>query len=189
MLPPYESRLECIPFSGDLDIFLPMSKNPNQAEALIPENGSIEFSRWETPFENMECEIIEVAFAPKLQWSKDSEPLYRDNSIIKSGFNADLIILIEDQRGRFYRIIFEKIVAMRLLDEAGLTEIWQASAQSGGRPGQTTFKVRNHSWTKESSLEFIQTAGWSFMIATENHCLEIVSFSVPEISENHSPSA
>ena len=161
-----------------------MRENPNQSNSSQFGNGSVEFYRWKTPFENMGCEIIEVAFAPKLHWSKKSEPVYRGKSIIKSGFNADLISLIEDQNGRFYTIIFEKIVAMRLLDEAGLTEIWQASAQLGGRPGQTTFKVRNHAWTKESSLEFIQTEGWSYIIATENDCLEIVSVSVPEIAES-----
>jgi hypothetical protein len=39
----------------------------------------------------------------------------------------------------------------------------------GGRPGQTTFRVRNHDWSKEGLLPWLHGTeeGWSYVIAHE----------------------
>jgi hypothetical protein len=73
---------------------------------------------------------------------------------------------------------------MRLLDEGGLLEFWEKTKELGGRPGKTTFRVRNHAWTDESFVSFLATNdGWSFVIASDNECLEVLSANPPTITE------
>lgn len=128
-------------------------------------SGHFEFGEWTTPFTDAAVEILEIAYAAREQ----------DGS--------DLVARIHDRDANtIYRLVFPTIAAMRLLDEGGLLEFWQKTTELGGRPGRTTFRVRNHAWTRESVVSFLASDGWSFVIATENDCLEVVSATVPTIT-------
>jgi hypothetical protein len=129
-------------------------------------SGIFEFGEWTTPFSDAAVEILEIAYAPHGQDGSElvARVLARD---------ADTI----------YRLVFPKIAAMPLLDEGGLLEFWQKTTELGGRPGRTTFRVRNHAWTHESVVSFLASDGWSFVIASADECLEVVSVTAPTITE------
>ena len=97
---------------------------------------------------------------------------------------AELIVRLFHKEGNaIYSLFFHDVGAFRLLDENGLDEVWRESSNQGGRPAQSTFKVRNHLWQKESPLSFSHYAkdDWSFLIATDWECLEIVCSESPDI--------
>lgn len=129
-------------------------------------SGEFEFGEWTTPFTDAAVEILEIAYAPHEQ--DGSELVARVYAR-----DADTI----------YRLVFPTIAAMRLLDEGGLLELWQKTTELGGRPGPTTFRVRNHAWTHESVVSFLESDGWSFVIASDDECLEVVSVTAPTITE------
>lgn len=127
--------------------------------------GSFEFGRWETPFENAHVDLVEVRYL------KDVSP--------------ELLIRLFDSDAKvFYQVHFEWVGAYRVLDEHGLTEFWEKTSQLGGRPGEATFKVRHHLWSKESVLSFFHstTEGWSFVIATDDMCVEVVASVEPKVN-------
>jgi transposase len=119
------------------------------------------FGRWETPFENARIELMEVEYG-------EDQSLAFGISVIESG--------------ETYRVRFDKVSAFRVLDESGLTEIWDRTGAEGGRRGSATFRVRNHLWTRESPLVFLASDGWSHIAASDDDCIEIVSTSEPEIT-------
>lgn len=132
-------------------------------------SGTFEFGAWATPFSDATVEILEVAYAPRRGGRAPQD--------------ADLVARVHDRDAdRVYRLVFPSIAAMRLVDEGGLLELWRMTATLGGRPGRTTFRVRNHAWTDESVLAFVGTDGWSFVIATEDMCLEVVTATAPTIT-------
>ena len=65
-----------------------------------------------------------------------------------------------------------------------LSEFWHQTKVLGGRPGQTTFRVRNHDWSKEGLLAWLRGTeeGWSYVIATSGDRVEIVSSDPPVIT-------
>jgi hypothetical protein len=128
-------------------------------------SGDFEFGEWTTPFTDAAVEILEVVYAA----------LGQDGSELVARIRAR-------DANTTYRVAFRTIAAVRLLDEGGLLEFWQKTADLGGRPGRTTFRVRNHAWTRESVLSFLVSDGWSFVIASDTECLEVVSVSVPTIT-------
>ncbi|HEY0013468.1 MAG TPA: hypothetical protein VGB79_11545 [Allosphingosinicella sp.] len=76
---------------------------------------------------------------------------------------------------------FASVSAFRVLDEHGLVDMWNASADSP-RPARTTFKVKGHKWQEESFLSwFMPGCEFSFMIATGWDCLEVVANGEPII--------
>lgn len=128
-------------------------------------SGEFEFGAWVTPFTDTAIDILEVAYGAR---GKDG---------------SELVVRVRaHDANNAYRLVFPSIAAMRLLDEGGLIEFWQKTTELGGRPGRTTFRVRNHAWTRESPLSFQPTDGWSFVIASDNECLEVVSVTVPTIT-------
>jgi hypothetical protein len=129
--------------------------------------GEIAFAVWATPFTDAAVDILGVACAQ----SPGDDGL---------GLTARVRDL---GTGHVYRVVFPTIAAMRLLDEGGLLEVWQRTAEIGGRPGRTTFRLRNHGWTRESPLTFLASDGWSFVIASDDLCLEVVSATTPAIAE------
>lgn len=129
-------------------------------------SGNFEFGEWTTPFTDAAVEILEVAYAPR---DRDGNELVARIHALESGAT--------------YRLAFPTVAAVRLLDEGGLLEFWQKTAELGGRPGRTTFRVRNHAWTRESMVSFLASDGWSFVIASDDECLEVVSVAVPTITE------
>lgn len=137
------------------------------APARMAEPGDIVFGPWATPFADAAVDILGVAYAPS-----------------PGGDGPDLTARVRDLgSGRVWRVVFPTIAAMRLLDEGGLVEVWQRTAEIGGRPGRTTFRVRNHGWTRESPVTFLASDGWSFVIASDDLCLEVVSATPPLIAE------
>jgi len=147
-------------------------------------SGLFEFEQWATPFTNAAVEILEVVYSPNRPWPEDARPHYRSNSLLRTHNDADLVARIYVYESKnIYRVTFNSISAMRLLDEGGLLEFWLKTEELGGRPGQTTFRVRNHGWAEESLISFLETDGWSFVIASENECLEVVSAETPEITK------
>lgn len=153
-------------------------------------SGDFEFGPWATPFENANIEILEVAFAPSRPWPDGDKPHYRDQSLLRSPDDNDLTARVSVYESRsIYRVVFKRVSAFRLLDEGGLLQFWQKTKELGGRPVRTTFRVRNHLWAEESFASFLGTEdGWSFVIASDNECLEVLSAG-PSIFLEGDPSA
>jgi hypothetical protein len=121
-----------------------------------------EFGRWETPFENAGVWIESVVYDPP--------SLAVRVSVHQTEWHVSESALSPE---RTYRVGFSRISAFRVLDEHGLLELW-GNTQDEGRPGSCTFQVRNHMWTHESPLSFLMSDGWSYVIATDAECVEIV---------------
>ncbi|RLQ87745.1 hypothetical protein D8780_05515 [Notoacmeibacter ruber] len=127
-------------------------------------SGQFEFGEWTTPFTDAEVEILEVAY------------------VVREQGGSELLVRIRDlYADTIYRLVFSTISAVRLLDEGELLEFWEKTAELGGRPGRTTFRVRNHAWTRESMISFLASDGTSFVIASNNECVEVVSVTAPTI--------
>lgn len=148
-------------------------------------SGAFEFGQWRTPFENTRVEVLEVAFAPPRPWPDAAAPDYRDRSLLRAPGDSDLTARVYSyDTNSIYRVVFEHISAFRLLDEGGLLQFWEKTEALGGRPAKTTFKVRNHLWAEESFVSFFlgTNDGWSFIIASDNECLEVLSAKEPVVS-------
>ncbi|WP_137930241.1 hypothetical protein [Mesorhizobium comanense] len=104
------------------------------------------FQPWETPFENSDIELIDV------DYSEGGALIFR--------------VRVQDS-GSIYRICFEHVSAFRVLDEHGLLELWEKTKEHGGRPARTTFKVRNHLWTKECPISF--AASWRRSMGAQSY--------------------
>lgn len=147
-------------------------------------SGEFEFGEWTTPFTDAPVEILEVAYAPR-----GTEPHMLVHASSRDQEGRDLVARVCSLDTKsIYRLVFPAIAAMRLLDEGGLLEFWQKTQKLGGRPGLTTFRVRNHAWAHESVVSFLGSDGWSFVIASDNECLEVVSVSAPIITEERASS-
>jgi hypothetical protein len=139
------------------------------------ESLSIEFAEWWTPFQKGHVTILEVSY-----WSRaeDSDAKLRTGSLDKN-----LIIrLFNNEDETVYRVCFEHAGAYRQLDEHGLLELWHAR-ELQDIPILSTFRVRNHGWSKESPLSFhmCATEGWSYVIATHSECVEVLTRSDPQV--------
>ncbi len=128
--------------------------------------GEFEFGEWKTPFTDADAWILSVLFLANAPVNGSAELA---------------VVLQEGGASRRYEVRFRAVQAMRALDESGLMELWNKSAELGGRPGKTTFRVRNHDWSLESWISILGTDGWSFFIATNDMCLEVVSSTPPTI--------
>lgn len=125
-------------------------------------DGTVTFDVWRTPFQNahLELERVEYLQGGGLRfWVRDV--------VTSAG----------------YLVSFKAVSAFRVLDEHGLQELWEKTSELGGRPAASTFKVRNHAWTKESPITFVASDGWSYILATDFDCIEIVSVDAPSIVE------
>jgi hypothetical protein len=117
---------------------------------------------------------------------KEDEAEWEARSLLRSPFEATLVLLVRihqtnaGEPGYFddplYRVTFQEASAFRVLDEGGLSEFWHQTKPLGGRPGQTTFRVRNHDWFSESLLpwnhfEFL-SLGYGAYLAFYDRCRE-----------------
>lgn len=137
-----------------------MNQNSN---ALDLTRDGIVFEAWDTPFANSHLVLESLVFdgGKKILEAIFCEPA-------------------SDKRATF---IFADCATFRVLDERGLTEIWHASSEKP-RPAQTTFKVRGHAWQLESPLEWLWNCDepyFSYMIATNNECLEAIAPKPPAV--------
>jgi len=156
-------------------------------------DGTFEFARWETPFENTDVEVMEIAWGGGPLWHEDHKPQWAGRSLFKSPFDTRLTLVVRvhesnaDEPGYpndpLYFVTFQDVSAFRVLDEGGLLEFWRQT-ESLGRSGGTTFRVRNHQWSRESLLAFLpgDEDGWSYVIATGGECVEVVARDTPEIA-------
>lgn len=145
-----------------------------------------EFAEWHTPFENADLLVLEIAYAPELALA-ESEPECFDASLFRQRDSKALTIrLYDNATAKIYRVRFASVWAFRVLEDHGLMEIWAETKKRGGRPAHATFLIRNHLWTKESPFTFVHSDGWSYMIATQEDCVEIVSAQPPDIFEEPS---
>ncbi len=129
---------------------------------MTVEDRIVEFSAWQTDIAESDVEIIALQFdAVKRQ--------------------LDVVLQQEDQR---LVARFADVEAFRVLDEGGLTQLWAASSDKA-RPGRTTFRVRGHKWTSESEIVFHlgTSEGWSYVIATGDDCIEVLTRSEPLIGQ------
>lgn len=150
--------------------------------AWVSGPGRFEFGEWTTPFTDAAVEIVEVAYASRR--TLPAHTCAHAASILRKHDGSDLVARVHARdTNTTYRLVFPAIAAMRLLDEGGLLEFWEKTTELGGRPGRTTFRVRNHAWTRESVVSFLASDGWSFVIASDDECLEVVSATFPTITE------
>jgi hypothetical protein len=143
----------------------------------------IEFARWVTPIENDSIYLVDVTFGDGSFWTSDSNG--RSFEVPPSRPNQGdgvLAIFFSIEQEALYEVRFYDAFTFRVLDEHGLVELWNATAEQGGRPGQATFRVRNHGWHRESELSFIMSgADYSYVLASNTTCLEVVTGSEPRV--------
>ncbi len=123
-------------------------------------DGRFSFAPWNTPVAELSVEVVSIEY---------------------SGSSSLVIRIGVPATGQLWRVTFASVSAFRVLDEHGLLQIWEETAKAAGRPARTTFRVRNHLWTKESVVTFLATDGWSYLLATEDTCVEVVSALEPDV--------
>jgi len=124
-------------------------------------DGQFQFEQWPTAFENERMDIVYISYSAQTrEVICRLKPLGKDTPIY---------------------LIRVEVSAFRVLDEHGLTEIWEKTSELG-RPGLATFKVRNHRWSKESPISFLGSDGWSYVVATDSDCVEFVTSDIPVVS-------
>ncbi|WP_260483769.1 hypothetical protein [Sphingomicrobium flavum] len=109
----------------------------------------------------------------------------KDRDILRSApLQAEFI---STDKRRVYRVSVAQPEAFRVLDEQGLLDFWQ-----NRKDVKMTFKVRAHAWSQESFLAFQNYSAtepgiFSFVIATQEWCLEILSGEEPLIEDMGEP--
>jgi len=142
-----------------------------------------EIKIWETPFKDGDIEIISTI------WGDGSlDAGYcdkRDTYSLEPTINHLYELSIEvfhRQTNSIYGVFFESISAFRMLDENGLLEIWEAR-DTQSIEFSNTYYIKDHQWSKESFISFYQSYQheWSFLLATDFMCVEILSSDHPKI--------
>jgi hypothetical protein len=124
-------------------------------------DGSFQFASWATPLADDIVDLLDVRY---------------------DAGTGDLQFRIgQSDSDETYSIAFKGVSAFRVLDEHGLLELWRMTEELDGRPGRTTFMVRNHAWCRESIVSFLPTDGWSYVLATDGDCIEVVCANDPSI--------
>lgn len=152
----------------------------------MPEE-AIEFAPWPTPFENDRLELVSMSYrglGTIVELHPENTRLAVPPTREESAPELDAVFLSLDQL-KLFRVSVPQSGAFRVLDEHGLTELWAASSEQGGRPANATFRVRHHGWSRESVLSFVTFAsdGYSYIVATDWACLEIVCPEPPDVEE------
>jgi hypothetical protein len=145
----------------------------------------IEFSSWDTAFRQGYLHIVTVEYGsgPFFVSYHDPKRSYRINED-RSETTPILIVKILDTKSEeLYQLSFETVSGYRVLDEHGLIELWNSDAYDYEKLGRT-FMVRGHMWHKESPVTFISgmKGEWSYVVATDDECLEVVSSSEPSVT-------
>ncbi len=143
---------------------------------------AVEFAPWSTSVENDHLTFVGLRFGGEDAITSvqegitlsHTEPYAAPDCALEASF-----ISLEKRLVAVFK--FDEVSAFRVLDEHGLTELWQASSEAL-RPAGTTFKVRGHQWQNESELAWIMGgAEFSHMIATRWFCLEVVTRVEPRV--------
>lgn len=144
----------------------------------------VEFESWATPFPDGDLAIVEVRTGGGQV--KISDPATGEVELPSVGGPGDtklLVRIFDWKSSSIYRLLFSSVAAFRMLDENSLLELWAATDERTGRPGKSTFRVRGHGWSHESELAFVQGSsdGWSYVIATDGDCVEVICPGPPVI--------
>lgn len=146
---------------------------------------TVEFAPWQTQIANATVDLLEVRY---LDGRLESDYPQKGRRYRKGPRTPGLpnacelaaTLFVPDEE-RIYRIKYAGVEGFRVLDERGLMELWDATA-SGGRPANTTFRVRGHGWSRESPLTFCYPHEcWSWMLASDWDCLEVVCNTEPVV--------
>lgn len=155
-----------------------------QSHELDLTSQGVEFAAWSTAVENDELFLLNVAYSASSYVDFLSEGIrinYPEPS--PQGVSALTAKFISKEKRSGVNFKFRNVSAFRVLDEHGLTELWQSSSEKP-RPARSTFQVRGHSWQAESPLIWYMRPGsnyFSYMIATGWECLEVICSSEPTI--------
>jgi hypothetical protein len=145
----------------------------------------VEFAPWSTPIENDRLQLVEVVYGGTgllidlpPENLRVEVPAGRDEAL--PTLSARFLSL---DKLKIYQISCWKPSAFRVLDEHGLTELWEAGGEQESKRGNSTFRVRNHLWNRESMLSFamVGEGAYSYLIATDWDCLEIVTHDPPSV--------
>lgn len=145
----------------------------------------IEFCAWHTLVENDSLSLA------TLNYQNESQIIFASNDLSlewpdidhSEPMQLEAIFLSREKRAAV-RFRFRDTRAFRILDEGGLLEMWEASDRVP-RPAATTFRVRGHGWQNESPLVWAMLTDqehYSYMIATDFFCLEVISGEIPDVS-------
>ena len=144
----------------------------------------IEFSPWNTPFREGDLHIVSVEYGtgPYSVTYHDPKRTYSLNEGRPADTPALIARILDTKSETLYALSFKTITGYRVLDEHGLTEIWGEESYNFKQLGGT-FMVRGHSWHTESPITFLfgMKGEWSYLVATMDECLEVVSASEPII--------
>ena len=143
---------------------------------------SIEFAAWPTVVENDDLALGRLNFdvgSPLISF-----PSGKSLALTSKGRTQQYVLeatFISVEKEQVIRFASNEVIAFRVLDENGLLDLWHAS-ETAPRPGRTTFRATGHKWTGESFLVFLEEGEkprFSYFIATNDLCLELVCYSDP----------
>lgn len=155
-----------------------MARNQSSPQTPARTATGVEFSPWPTEVENDDLWLGKLSFdvgAPLVTIIKDKTTysLPSSDPSHKRTLEADFVSI---DKSAVIRLIFQNVIAFRVLEENGLLELWGAS-DVNPRPASTTFRARGHKWSEESVLVFMAEGSelrFSYFVATDMHCLEVV---------------
>ena len=137
------------------------------------------FDSWDTAFNEGKLFLISAVWGGA-EWSfSDSEGKSYQLQLPATSNAILTITLFHLDTESVYELRFSSASAFRVLDEAGLLHIWNERQSS-----TNCFKVKQHAWSEESEVTFAMGSdnGYSFIIATEDDCVEVVSQHPPQIN-------
>ena len=143
---------------------------------------SIEFAPWETTVADDELALASLSYVGTTKVAYADFELELPTTTASAACDLEAIFFSKEKHSAV-GFSFRKVYAFRVLDEMGLAELWRASADRP-RPTQSTFRVRGHRWQIESEPQwvlFAEPGGFSYLVATENDCLEVVCSEPPVI--------
>jgi hypothetical protein len=93
-----------------------------------------------------------------------------------------VVTVFSQEKSAVFDLSFFDTFGFRVLDECGLTEIWNEydKKRAVGLGGARLFRISGHSWSKESVLSFLPSP-YSWMISTDWDCVEVISMNEPQI--------
>ena len=147
------------------------------------ETNGIEFAPWSTLVENDDLHLVSLRFdraTQRIDFVSEGFGLELPGRNDKKVGALEAVFLSREKRAAVV-FSFDDVSAFRVLDEHGLVDMWEASGRTA-RPAHTTFKVKGHKWQEESFLSwFMRDCEYSFVVATEWDCLEVVAGAEPNV--------
>ena len=159
-----------------------MSEDAPSTPADVAAN--IEFAPWPTVVENDDLAMGELHFdmGPRLLTYAHGKSLGLPPKPAVPPFVFETTF-ISVEKEAIVRVSSNHVIAFRVLDEAGLVDLW-AAWPAQRKPGRTTFRATGHKWTEESFLAFLDGSGkprFSYFVSTGDLCLELVCYNEPVV--------